>query len=313
MGLMAHNVHMKPWIRRIRMTITGVSNTPSYVPGNLQTPVTSASSLTASTAGIDTVSLSTDTIDFAIGGVTANQQASNADSLFSTLNANILDYPNLSGVGSAITKYTDSLASSNVYESSYTAPSAKYLADLSALKTAAASGNQQKSESLLAKAKLDGPDNVAGGISTAISRGDTAGEAVLVAEGTNNMSDFLATQGYSSTGATTEAAAITINGFSLGAANTTTSTPQSRLQQISDLAEYAADNQATSQAGTATTTSDPLLNMITTLIEANGIGPNGIRSVESGFATSGAAIDQSLTNLITLYGLGTSSATSSNA
>lgn len=296
------------------MMITGVSGTDGYDSPILQVSDSTANSLTnaassstATTTGIDTVSLSTDTIVFAERGVTENQQASNVDSLFSTLNTNILDSPNLAAVGSAITKYTDSLASSNLYDSPYTAPSAKYLSDLSALKTAAASDNQQQSESLLATAKLDAPENISSAMATATSTGDTAGEAVLWQEVTHNMSDFLATQGYSSAGAAAEASAVTLNALSLRGANTATSSVQTRQQQVSELGAYAANNQGTSHSSTATATSDPFFNMIETLVEANGIGPNGTRTDPK---LAGLTIDQDLTNFDTLYGVGNSTTTS---
>jgi hypothetical protein len=294
------------------MTITGVSNS-DYVSADLQTRAKSATPTAASEVGIDTISLSMDTINFALSGDADNVQASNSLSLFSVLNANILDYSNLAGVGSAIDKFTNSLASSNVYDSPYTAPSAKYLSDLSELKTAAASGDQAKSESLLATAKIDAPDNVAGGISTAIAKGDIGSEAGLVEEGTANIGDFLATHGYSIAGAATEAAAITINGLALDATNTPTSSAQTRLQQISNLAVYAAESQATPQSGTFATSDNPLFSIISTLIEANGMGPNGLQKVQSGFASTGAAIDQSLTNLEALYGVSTSGPAASNS
>ena len=108
------------------------------------------------------ISLSTDSVDFALSGDAAPVNDANDLSLFSVLNANILDFNNLAGVGTAIDRYTSSLSSSNVYDSSYTAPSANYLADLANLKTAAASGNTEAAQADLATAKLAAPDNVAG-------------------------------------------------------------------------------------------------------------------------------------------------------
>jgi hypothetical protein len=274
------------------MTITGVSNSYNYVD-NTQSRANAA----ASSPGAASISLSTATIDFAIRGESGTDQGANAEGLFSILNSDILYDPNLGGVGSAIDTYTSSLAGSNVYDSPYTTPTAGYLADLASLKTAAASGNLTESESLLATVKLAAPNSVAGGISTAIAEGDTAGEAALIVEGTANISDFLAANGYSPTGAEAEADAITINGLSLRATDTPTSSEQTRLQQISSLGVYAADNQVTNQAGNPATSGNPLLNIISTLIEAK----------------SGTAIDQSLTNLATLYGVGQSTSTSNNA
>ncbi|MBB6143348.1 hypothetical protein HNQ77_001292 [Silvibacterium bohemicum] len=255
--------------------ISGLGSNAGYVGGN--------------TAASNPVSLSTESIDFALGGDANTVNASNADSLFSVLNTDILNSDNLAGVGSAIDTYTSSLSSSNVYDSPYTTPSAQYLTDLSDLKNAAASGNLGEAQSILATAKLAAPDNVAGGISTAISKGDTAGEAALMVEGTANISDYLVQQGYSATSAAAEASAITINGLSEHATDTPSSSAQTRTQQITDLATYAGDNPGT-------ISSSPLLNIISTLLESK----------------SGTAIDQSLTSLDALYGSSTPSATGNN-
>ncbi len=278
------------------MRITGIS-IDDYVAGDLKTRVPAAAPTATSAEGIATVSLSQDSVSFAINGESDNFKASNYLSLFSVLNANILDYSNLAGVGSAIDTYKASLASSHVYESSYTAPSAKYLADLSDLKTTAASGNQARSEALLAKAKFDAPDSVAGGIAMAESKGDGAGEAGLMVEGTANMSDFLATHGYSASGAATEAAAVTINGLALNAADTPTSSAQTRLQQISTLASYSVENHGRNQPGSSSSLSEPLFDIVSTLIKAQ----------------SGTAISQSLTKLEALYGVDTSGSPDINA
>lgn len=258
------------------MTITAVNNSSQYgtttaVRANV------ASTSTATAAFGDSVSLSTESVSSAISGETANQKATNVNRLFGVLNANILDSNNLSGVGSAIDSYTNSLASSNVSNSSYTAPSAKYLADLADLKTAAASGNRAQSESALAKAKLDAPDSVAGGLSTAIAKGDVSGEISLLLEGTANIRNYLSTQGFSSSGASAEANAITIGGLSLSAADTPTSSAQTRLQQVKDLALYAAGKQETTQSDSSQSSTDPLSNIVSTLLQAK----TGIQMSES--------------------------------
>lgn len=144
----------------------------------------------------------------------------------------------------------------------------------------AASGNREEAESVLAVAKLDAPDSLAGGIATTISKSDKAGEAGLMVEGTANITDFLSTQGYTAAGAAAEASAITIHGLAEYATNTPSSSAQTRLQRIGDLALYAADDAGTSRHGVSPTSSNPLFNMISSLLDPN----------------AGIAIDQSLTN-----------------
>ncbi|MGA3133176.1 MAG: hypothetical protein ABSD59_20445 [Terracidiphilus sp.] len=264
-------------------SISGLGSNADYVT-NAQSRSTAASVTTSSA-----INLNAGYIQSVDNGMVKVPDPSNAGSLFSFLNLNILDENSLAGVGSAIDTYTSSLSSSNVYDSSYTTPSAKYLTDLTSLKTSAASGNINEAQADLATAKLAAPDSVAGGISTAISEGDTAGEAGLIVEGTANFSGYLATQGYSSKGASAEASAITINGLSEDAMNTPSSSAQTRSQQITNLALYTADNPGT-------TSSSPLLNVISALLVADGNPVNGFRD------PSGTAIDQSLTNLVALYG-----------
>ena len=266
------------------MTIEGIHNVGDYT-GTIGVPRAKANLPAA-----PSVSLGTDSINFALSGDADNVKASNYLSLFSVLNANIQDSNNLSGVGSAIDTYTSSLASSNVYDSSYTAPTPQFLADLAKLKTAAASGSREESEFVLTAAKLDAPDSVAGGIATAASNGDTAGEANLLVEGTANINSFLAGHGYSSKAAVTEAAAIIINGLTESAADTPVSSAQTRLRQITDLAAYAANNQEQHPNGASATSSDPLFNVISALLEAK----------------PGASISRTLTYLEGVYNVSSS-------
>lgn len=86
----------------------GFSSSGSYITA------AQGRSNTANTADSSSISLSTDTIDFALSGDTDTTSASNYLSLFSVLNANILDSRNLAGLGSAIDTYTKSLANFNV-------------------------------------------------------------------------------------------------------------------------------------------------------------------------------------------------------
>jgi hypothetical protein len=213
---------------------------------------------------------------------------SNADSLFSVLNANVLASSNLDSVGNAIDTYTSSLGNSTGDDSSYTEPSAQFISDLASLKSAAASGNLSEAQSDLATAKADAPEDVADGMADAVSVGDTAGEAHLCLESIANMSRYLATHGYSQTGATAEAIALMVNGLAEYATNTSSSSDETRLQQITYLATYASEHGGTSGNSNA---SNPLFNIVSTLLDSQ----------------SGNAIDQSLTNLVDLYSGGSSS------
>jgi hypothetical protein len=265
------------------MTITGVS---SSIFADLQARSTSASSKAVSAT--DSISLSTESIDFALNGEAPAVEESTPNFLFYNVNEDV-QYPtkNLAAVGSAVDAYTNSLASSNVYDSSYTTPSAQFLTDLANLKAAAASGNQADTESALAAAGNDAPGTVSDGESIAIATGDTAGFAGLEVEATANISDYLKTQGYSSNQATAEASAIIINGDTLDATFTKTYTTQTRLQQIEDLSLFAANNTGSTNS-VSSTTSNPLFNIYETLLEAK----------------SGTETDQSLTSLDALYGTG---------
>ena len=279
------------------MTITSSSNHPNYALTNLQNPLRNANCTSAKTAGTNPISLSTDNIDFALRRDAPTTDASNHLLLSFALNSEILSSKNLADVGSTIDAYTNSLAGSNVYDSAYTAPSAKFLADLNDLKTAAEAGNQTAAESALAAEKADAPDNVGGGEATAIATGNIAGVAGLQVEATANISDYLSTQGYSPIEAVAEASAVIINGDSLNPVYTRFYTPQTRLQQIDDLALYAANNSGLTRNSVASALNNPLFNIYESLLEAG----------------SGTATDQALTSLDIQYGGSTASVTSDHA
>jgi len=82
--------------------------------------------------------------------------------LLSKLTTDIQDDGTLAGVQDAIDTYTSSLASPNVYESAYSAPSKGFLADLNALSKDAATNNLPAAVSDLAKAKADAPQYFTG-------------------------------------------------------------------------------------------------------------------------------------------------------
>ncbi|MBB5061631.1 hypothetical protein HDF16_006367 [Granulicella aggregans] len=279
------------------MTVAGVSNYGTSVLAELQSRSKITNSPAASSTSTDSISLSTDSIDFALNGEAPDIEASTANSLFYAVNQDVL-YPtkNLASVGNAVDAYTNSLAGSNVYDSSYTTPSAQFLTDLANLKTAAASGNQADTESALATAKADAPDDVTTASATAIARGDTSGLAALQVEATANIRDNLKAKGYSSQDATAEAIAIEINGDTLNASFSKTYTAQTRLQQIEDLSLFAAENTGSTNS-VSSTTSSPLFNIYKTLLEAK----------------SGTATDQSLTSLDAQYAGRTANSTSTNA
>jgi hypothetical protein len=269
------------------MTIGAVSNYGTSLLTELQARSKNTNSTAASST--DSISLSTDSINFALNGEAPTTDASNQVLLSYNLNADILNpSKNLGDVGRLIDGYTSSLASSNVYDSTYTTPSAKFLSDLADLKAAASNGNQSGAEAALAAEKADAPESVGLASSTALAKGDTSGLAALDVEATANISDYLKTQGYSSRGADAEASAIIINGLSENAVYSGTYTATTRLQQITNLAFSSSDNGGSASNG--------LFNIYESLEQAK----------------SGTAIDQSLTSLDSLYGGGTSSAASPN-
>jgi hypothetical protein len=154
--------------------------------------------------------------------------------------------------------------------SSYTAPSAQYLNDLTALGSAANGGNLVDTELALAKAKLDAPEGISAGVSIAASRGDTAGETGLFMEAASSMADYLITQGNTSVDAHTEANTIVINAVSLvGKTSSDPLSAQTRLAQITDLASSVANEHASTKHGAVPTSSDPMFNIIENLLKAH--------------------------------------------
>lgn len=238
----------------------------------------------------DGISLDLQYVNSVLDGASALDQNSNAGYLFSNLNSSILTQGNLTNVQSEIDTYTQSLSSSNVYESTYTTPSASFLADLNSLKSDAATGNLSAAQSDLAKAKLAGPDNVRDAVWDATWSGDLAGEASAIQEGTDNVAEYLQTQGYSAVDAKAEANAITFAYTpSLGLGGSTAGEPSSDpivTGQITSLATSAATLDSSTTGGT----SDPLFNILESLLKADAI--------------SSAASLQTLSLLNSLYGAG---------
>jgi len=200
----------------------------------------------------------------------------------------VLDNGNLSSVQSEIDTYTNSLASSNVYESVYSAPSASFLADLKALKSDAASGNLTAAASDLGKAKLAAPQYFMG----AVEAGDTAGEASIIQEGTNDTADYLQTQGYSAVNAKAEANAITLAFTpSLGLGGSTAGEPPSDPTVTSEITSLAT-SAATRDSSTTGGTSDPMFNIIESLLQSTAVSDSAslqtLALLNSLYATNGA-------------------------
>jgi len=231
-------------------------------------------------------------VNTVLNGVGALEQNSNAGYLFSNLNASILDQGNLTNVQSEIDTYTESLSSSNVYENTYTAPSASFLADLNSLKSDAAAGNLTAATSDLAKAKLVGPDNVRDAVWDATWSGDTAGAAGAILEGTNNIADYLQTQGSSAVNAKAEANAITLAFTpSLGLGGSTAGEPPSDPTVTSEITSLAT-SAATRDSSTTGGTSDPMYNIIQSLLQSTAVSDSAslqtLSLLNSLYATNGA-------------------------
>jgi hypothetical protein len=216
--------------------------------------------------------------------------------LFYQVNAGIQSTSgSFAGVENAIDRYTQSLPTSNVYDSPYTAPSAQFLSDLATLKSDAGAGNLANVKTDIVQAEKDVPLSVAGGADLAIATGDTAGLAALMVEGTENMSDALAAYGATPSAAAAEANAITINGL-VGPSNGDAQSVQERLSEIIDVATGLAGSTASSGHGAAPTSSDPMLNVIEDLLQT----------------PSAAASNQTLAQLDKQYGGSSSGATTSS-
>jgi hypothetical protein len=203
-----------------------------------------------------------------VDGASKYLDPSNANFLLTQLNESILDAGDFTGVQGAIDTYTQSLPSSNVYESAYTAPSSAFLSDLKSLEGDANAGDLGAAESDLAQAKLDAPDSLPDAAGLAVAKGDTEGLAGLVVEGESNISDYLLSLGYATVDANTEADAITINGL-VGPANGTQQASQARLNQVVDLAAGIASKTVAEAHGAATAASEPLFNVVETLLEGS--------------------------------------------
>ncbi len=226
-----------------------------------------------------------------VNGAVRYTDSSNPDFLLNNLNASILGEGSLTGVQLAIDTYTESLPSSNVYESAYTTPSSAFLGDLKALESDASSGNLGAARSDLAQAKLDNPGTGGDGISRALAKGDTAGEADIEIEAASGVADYLVSLGYTSADAHTEADAIEISGL-VGQTNSTPQAAQTRLNQIADLATSVAKSTPLIAQGTLPAPSSPLFNVTESLLEA----------------PSAAASNEDLARLDSFYGTGGSSA-----
>lgn len=201
------------------------------------------------------VSLSNDTINTVMDDTTNYTLGTSVDYLMYQLNSAVLG-PTTSAAGAqgAIDTYTQSLAFSNVYDSPYTAPSAQFLSDLSALKNDANAGDWAAARTDLAQAKQDEPLSVADGMAAAKGNGDTAGEAALVVEATANMSDALVANGYTPTAARDEADAIAMNGF-FGSSSGDSASIKAWLDAMVDLTKDSGNgNSATGQGGVSAPT-----------------------------------------------------------
>lgn len=260
------------------MSISGVG----YSAGDFSSIQTNPPA--GNTGAANSISLSEQTITAVSNGTVQYSIASNPNHVLFLLNEQIVNSDSLDGVQNAIDNYTGSLAGSNVYDSPYTTPSAKFLNDLGAIKSAAAAGNLGAAKSILAAAKLAAPDTVAGGIAEAHSAGDVAAEAALMMEAGANMSGYLVTQGYTPAEANAESDAILLNvhGF-VGTADTL---PQTQLDQITDLAQSLASGTTSTGQGRIPSPADPMFKILEALFEA----------------PTAAASDQTLARLDAIYG-----------
>lgn len=196
-------------------------------------------------------------------GTSTSTRASNTNILFGSLNQSISFSQKLGGVAQAVDSYTSSLQNSHVYDSAYTAPTTQFLKDLAALKQDASTGNMTSAQRDLQAAKHDAPDDVSTGEAKAYAKHDTLGLAALKLENADNTSDYLSTQGYSASAASSESIALAINSVTDHSQNTVASAAV-QSSEISDL--------ATSLAGATfpeeSTLRDHFLDVITNMVSS---------------------------------------------
>jgi hypothetical protein len=261
--------------------MSSISGVSGYNPYSGSSPLSSATTAAANGEGL-------------LFGEAPSVLASNAGYLFSQLNQSILYTGTTSGVGSAIDTYTQSLASSNVYDDAATAPSDKFLSDLATIKADASKGDLAGAAQALQAGKYDSPDNVAGAFSSAYDRGDVAAETSLTVEAAANTSDNLIAEGYSALDAERASIAFTINSR-VDHSNNTASTAQTQGNEISDLAtSLVSTNSVSNNPKTTQTAGDPLFDILYKLIESTASSSDPDKAY--------AANNQALAALDSAYG-----------
>lgn len=154
----------------------------------------------------------------------------------------------VSSAQSALNAYNQILPSSNLYMSSATTPSAQFLSDLTAVGSALASGDVAGAQAAFQTAQADHPESVAAAVSSARGNllADTTDAVQALADSSNlsgvvygqlstdqtnldslsreqsaNISDYLATQGYSAANASmyANAVALPVDTISMSAVN----------------------------------------------------------------------------------------------
>ncbi len=263
----------------------GASDSSSLITSNAASTSSASVSSNATASSNDGISLDLEFVNSVSDGVQRFTENSNTGHLLYELNAGILGDGSLSDVQSEIDTYTSSLASSNIYESVYTAPSASFLSDLNALKTDAASGNLAAAASDLANAKLASP-------AVAENGADPTSLASVILEGTNDTADYLQTQGYSAVNAKAEANAITLAFTpSLGLGGSTAGEPPSDPTVTSEITSLAT-SAATRDSSTTGGTSDPMFNIIESLLQSTAVSDSAslqtLALLNSLYATNGA-------------------------
>jgi hypothetical protein len=230
-------------------------------------------------------------------------QSSNSDYLLNNVNQSIYS-GNAADVQSAIDTYTQSLPNSAVYDSPYTAPSAQFLKDLTAIKNDASSGNLAAAAADFQTAKSDSPENTTGGISAAYEKHDTSAIAAIALEGTVNTAHYLASQGLSTADANAQAIAFTVNSVVDHGYNTAI-TAQTQTGQITDLATSLAKTEDFTQTESIPTSSTPLFDIVKSLF--------GATVSTSDRKQAYALNNQLLASFDATYGSNTSSVTGGNA
>lgn len=210
---------------------------------------------------------------------------------------------NVTAAQTALANYSQILPTAPEALSPLTAPSKQFLSDLSNLGNALQSGDLATAKAVFQTAQYDKPDNVAGAFAMAYDTGNTAAEATLSLEATQNDTAELTGLGYTPENAKIEANIIEFTADAgLGTGNGQSNSAQTN-QFVVDLARDVASGPELTVSQSGGTSNNPFYSIVTTLLTL--ASPSGLnKTLELLASTYGSG---------TAGGSGTSSAAGPSA